>query len=96
MRLTIVYAEAGRSWCGEVELFSETRVRDAIKRAELETNCSGRDLLSNKFYAVWNKAVETDHLLKDGDRLEVLRELQIDPMSRRRREATASLKRSSV
>jgi len=36
--------------------------------------------------AVWGKPVEPSHLLKDGDRLEVLRPLRVDPkVSRRER-----------
>ncbi len=34
--------------------------------------------------AVWNKARPLAHVLRDGDRVEVLRELQIDPMTARR------------
>lgn len=34
--------------------------------------------------AVWGKARALDHELRDGDRVEVLRDLQIDPMTARR------------
>ena len=34
--------------------------------------------------AVWNKARALGHVLRDGDRVEVLRDLQIDPMAARR------------
>ena len=34
--------------------------------------------------AVWSKARALAHPLRDGDRVEVLRELQIDPMNARR------------
>ena len=34
--------------------------------------------------AVWSKARPLGHPLRDGDRVEVLRDLQIDPMSARR------------
>jgi putative ubiquitin-RnfH superfamily antitoxin RatB of RatAB toxin-antitoxin module len=34
--------------------------------------------------AVWNKAATLEQPLRDGDRVEVLRELQIDPMTARR------------
>ena len=34
--------------------------------------------------AVWSKARPLGHPLRDGDRVEVLRELQIDPMTARR------------
>ena len=34
--------------------------------------------------AVWNKPRPLAHVLRDGDRVEVLRELQIDPMTARR------------
>ena len=34
--------------------------------------------------AVWNKARPLSHPLREGDRVEVLRDLQIDPMTARR------------
>ena len=34
--------------------------------------------------AVWNKGRALNHALRDGDRVEVLRKLQIDPMAARR------------
>ncbi len=34
--------------------------------------------------AVWGKPVEPSHVLKDGDRLEVLRPLRVDPKVARR------------
>ena len=34
--------------------------------------------------AVWSKARPLSHVLRDGDRVEVLRDLQIDPMTARR------------
>jgi len=34
--------------------------------------------------AVWGKARPLAHVLRDGDRVEVLRDLQIDPMTARR------------
>ena len=34
--------------------------------------------------AVWSKARPLGHVLRDGDRVEVLRDLQIDPMTARR------------
>ena len=34
--------------------------------------------------AVWSKGRALDHALRDGDRVEVLRDLQIDPMTARR------------
>ena len=38
-------------------------------------------------YAVFGVRVETDTVLRDGDRLELLRALQIDPKDARRRRA---------
>ncbi len=34
--------------------------------------------------AVWSKPRELAHVLRDGDRVEILRDLQIDPMAARR------------
>ena len=35
-------------------------------------------------YSVWGTVVDESHVLSDGDRLEVLRELKQDPMQLRR------------
>jgi putative ubiquitin-RnfH superfamily antitoxin RatB of RatAB toxin-antitoxin module len=41
-------------------------------------------------YAVFGVAVQADAVLRDGDRLELLRPLQIDPKEARRRRAAAA------
>ncbi len=53
-------------------------IADAIAR-------SGWDLPPDLVAAVWGKARPASHRLCDGDRLELLRPLLVDPMEARRR-----------
>ena len=47
--------------------------------------------LSSMPLAIWGRSVGPDELLKDGDRLEFLRPLQMDPRDARRQRAMAGL-----
>lgn len=65
---TIADAIAAAGW---PELASAGQGDDAFAAARLSA-------------AVWSKARPLAHALRDGDRVEVLRDLQIDPMAARR------------
>ena len=84
MRVNVVYAIVGQTWEIDLDCPAGTRVIDAVELA-LEHNKFKTVVLSDdEIFAVWNKVVEQDHVLQDGDRVEILRELVISPMERRR------------
>jgi putative ubiquitin-RnfH superfamily antitoxin RatB of RatAB toxin-antitoxin module len=56
-------------------------VRDALLRSGL---CSQMEAVSLKV-GVWGQLRPLDHVLRDRDRVELYRPLQIDPMEARRR-----------
>jgi len=63
-----------------LELPEGARVADALRASALDTpELSG--------YAVYGERVTLDTVLRDGDRLELLRPLFIDPKQARRRRA---------
>ncbi|MCY3541741.1 MAG: RnfH family protein [Gammaproteobacteria bacterium] len=84
MRVNVVYALVGQAWEVDLECPTGTRVRDAVELAVEQEVFEEVDLSGDETYAVWNKVVEQDHVLQDGDRVEILRELVISPMQRRR------------
>ena len=67
----------------EVTLPSGRRVADAL-------DASGLVLPLDAPCGLWGEAVSRDALLRDGDRVEVLRALQADPKDARRRRAAGS------
>ena len=90
MRVTIAYALAQDAWVREVELASGTRVSEAIERSGLlaqfpELTDTPLDL------GIFSRRCSADAVLEDGDRVEIYRPLQIDPMQARR--ARAALRR---
>ncbi len=84
MRVNVVYASIGQAWEVDLDCPTGTRVIDAVELALEQNEFEEVDLSGDKTYAVWNKLVEQDHVLQDGDRVEILRELVISPMERRR------------
>ena len=80
LRIQVVIAWPHRCTQREVVLEEGATVADAVRQASLETaGVAG--------YAVFGLAVEPSEPLRDGDRVELLRPLQIDPKEARRRRA---------
>ena len=84
MRINIVFAHVGQAWEVDLECPTGTRVDEAVKLALGDERFRQIDLSGYKTFAVWNQVVRQDHVLRDGDRVEILRELIISPMERRR------------
>lgn len=80
----VVFALPDRAYSVGLELDSGTRADEAFRLA-LETPAF-EDAPSNECVAlsVWGELVESDHVLADGDRLELLRPLPTNPMELRR------------
>jgi len=71
-----------------VELPEGASVRDAVRLSGLDS-----PLLAG--YAVYGERVTPDHVLRDGDRVELLRALQVDPKQAWRRRAQAQRAKSA-
>ena len=82
MRVLLIRTErrqCARQW---LDLPAGARVRDALDLGTLP-------LAGVQGQAVFGEVVQGDHLLQDGDRLELLLPLRIDPKQARRERAAA-------
>lgn len=84
MRVNVVYAIVGQTWEVDLDCPVGTRVIEAVELALQQNEFKTLVLSDEETFAVWNRVVEQDHVLRDGDRVEILRELVISPMQRRR------------
>jgi uncharacterized protein len=86
MRVSVVYALPDRQALVELELPEPATVADAVARSGLLQQfpeIGSRPLAC----AVYGRAVMESHVLRAGDRVEILRPLQVDPKESRRRAA---------
>ena len=80
MRVEVVYGLSLQQEVCAVELPQGSTVAQAIALSSL----AGRDLSSHTV-AVFSRTVTFDTILSDGDRIEILRPLRVDPKEARRR-----------
>jgi hypothetical protein len=81
MRIEVVYALAREQKIVVVRLPAGARAGDALAASGLEAGC-GR-------FGIGGRVVNADQVLHDGDRVEILRPLRVDPREARRRRARA-------
>lgn len=80
MKIDIYYSPAQRKMeCVTVDVLEGTVLAKAIPERLVEAMAS-QGLVS----AVWGRAVSLDYKLQFGDRVELVRELRVDPMTARR------------
>ena len=90
LRVQVVWSPSARETLTvDVVLAPGSTLADALVAthwAALETAARGdaEFAAAGLSAAVWSKARALAHPLRDGDRVEILRDLQIDPMSARR------------
>ena len=86
-----MYALPQQSWQVTLEIQSGSTAASLAQFArEQEPFCWIPDYMVVG-YAVWGKEVSPDYVLQDGDRLELLRPLILDPMEARRKRAEGKL-----
>ena len=80
----VVLASPGRTLLKQLTLCAGSSVADAIAAAGL-----GEDnlLVDPQRLGVFGRRVPPEHVLRDGDRVEIYRVLQVDPKEARRRRA---------
>ena len=93
LRVEVVYAQPGRAWCVQLLLPEGTTAAEAIARSGLQDAVPGFDRAALTC-AVFGKPIGEQALLRDGDRLELLRPLIADPKLARRRRAQDARDRS--
>jgi len=86
MRVQVVYALPDRQILRELELPESATVADAVARSGLLEQFP--EITSGPLTcAIFGRAVPDSQLLRAGDRVEILRPLQVDPKESRRRAA---------
>lgn len=80
MKVEVVYATAEGATSEVLELPDGTTVTAAVAASRFASTTAVA-------VAIYGKVVAADRILEDGDRIELLRELLIDPKDARRRRA---------
>ena len=88
MLIEVVFADTDSQCLKEVTLQVGATVEEAVNASGLQSAFPGYDL-GELQVGVWGKIVSPDHRLRSGDRVEIYRELKMDPMEARRIRALA-------
>jgi putative ubiquitin-RnfH superfamily antitoxin RatB of RatAB toxin-antitoxin module len=88
LSIEVVYAEPERQVLRQLEVVRGTTVQGAVELAALGQEFPGLRIERSPI-AVWGRIVARDLQLQDGDRVEILRSLEIDPRTARRHLAEA-------
>lgn len=84
--IEVVYALPERAWSATLQLPGGVIASEAVAQSQFATLIPGFDATSLT-YAVFGKTISAATVLRDGDRLELLRPLVADPKQARRRRA---------
>jgi len=88
MRVAVAVALPARQEVIEVEVAARATVADAIAAARLEARFPGVDFAAMRT-GIWSRPAGPHAPLRDGDRVELYRELKADPKDMRRSRAKA-------
>mgnify|MGYP001825449321 FL=1 len=88
MQVELVFALAKKQVLQAVELSDGATVADAIDASTIAQQFPGVDL-GELQAGLWGKPVERAHEVRDGDRVELYRPLEMDPREARRLRAGA-------
>ena len=84
MRIEVVYALSDQQELIELSVDAGTSVETAIRLSGITERFAGLDV-SACTVGVWGRVVAPATILKDGDRVEIYRPLELDPREARRR-----------
>ena len=83
MRVEIVFALPERQELLEVDVEEGATVGDVLARSGLSHLFPGQDFAALQA-GIWGKVVARDQVVREGDRVELYRPLEIDPKEARR------------
>ena len=86
VNIEIVYALPDRAYRINLNVKAGTTIHQAIRESGILQQCPEIDLAVNKV-GIYGRIKTTETELKDGDRVEIYRELKADPREARRRRA---------
>jgi len=87
IKIEVVYALPDRAWSVLLELPAGAIASEAVARSQFATSIPGFDAATLS-HAIFGRAISATTVLRDGDRLELLRPLIADPKQARRMRAT--------
>lgn len=83
LRIDVAYALPRQQWLRSVELPAGSHAIEAVRASglvEMRPELTGIEL----DLGIFSSRVDSGHILQDGDRVEIYRPLQCDPMRARR------------
>lgn len=83
LRVEVVFALPDRQALVAVQLDPGATVAQAIEKSSIADAFPDCDLTACQV-GIWGQVVQRDHVLSDGDRVEIYRPLAIDPQKARR------------
>ncbi|MAW33840.1 MAG: RnfH family protein [Proteobacteria bacterium] len=93
MKITVIYAKPNCQRKVEIDIPYGATSHDAIVASSIESLWTDMDL--NKCnIAIWGESVPKGYKLKDGDRIEICRQLNLDAKMLRRKRAKGGIKRA--
>lgn len=84
IHVTVAYALPNKQYIYEVKMKLNSTVKDAILESKI-LNIIKNFSLHDLHVGIYNKLVHLDTKIKDGDRIEIYRNLSIDPKEWRRK-----------
>lgn len=90
LRVEVAYALAERQWLLAVEVPAGARVADAVAASGIG---AAAGLSGTLEVGVFGRRCAAEALLREGDRVEIYRPLNFDPMESRRRRAAKAGRR---
>lgn len=84
--VSVIYAEPERVFTAELSLPAGAIVADAIDASDVRTACPDAEIRDDRL-GIFARKVSPDATLRDGDRVEIYRPLEIDPKEARRNRA---------
>ncbi|MBV6303587.1 RnfH family protein [Candidimonas humi] len=83
----VVYAEPDRTWRVTLDLPAGATAAQALDASGYFSRFPGQEPGKHPAIGIYGRACAPDHVLRDGDRLEIYRPLDFDPLESRRRRA---------
>ena len=83
LSVEVVYAEPGRQVLKQLDVAPGTKAAEAIRIADIMREFPDADI-AEPVIAIWGRRADGNVELRDGDRVEILRPLLIDPRDARR------------
>lgn len=92
LRIEVVAGDAAGQTLRSLVVDEGTSVIEAVRQAGMEEDHPGLVVDPDRL-GIFGRRVDADHLLKDGDRIEIYRPLKADPKEVRRQLAELAKKR---